>query len=69
MRSQQSQQDFLTDEDYFKYLRFYYAGLAMQGLLSSCVNKVQIDADVLCSDSLKFADSLLKQLKIDSSVE
>lgn len=44
--------------------REYFAGLAMRGIISSTnLNLSKEEADVIASQSIQFADSLLKQLE------
>ena len=64
-----SRNEFTTNEEYNEYLRIYFAGLAMQGLISSCdwnvtfFNKDLIEAT--SKNAIDLADELLKQLEDD----
>ena len=59
-----SRNEFTTKEEYNEYLRTYFAGLAMQGILS---NPSSIIIDLKDIDKVNFsliiADKLLKQLE------
>ncbi len=62
--------EFPYKEDYKKYLRAYFAGLAMQGLLASMSEKAAngnwgSEQDILAKKSIEIADELLKQLEIN----
>ena len=68
--------EFTTNEEYNEYLRIYFAGLAMQGLLANPqywkrvyktlsslkANKDSIEC-VFTQFSIKLADEILKQLE------
>jgi len=63
--------EFHTKEAYKKYLRAYYAGLAMQGLLASDWGKKMTSegtADLMTAQimrgSIVMADELLKALEV-----
>lgn len=64
-----SRYDFKTEQEWLDYLRFYYAGMAMQGLLSNSrsgdlltINKEDDSKLVLSVASVKMADSLIEAL-------
>ena len=63
-----SRNEFTTNEEYNEYFRIYFAGLAMQGLISSFTEKVsysgwvtEIEETIKCA--IYYADELLKQLE------
>lgn len=63
-----SRNEFTTNEEYNEYLRIYFAGLAMQGILSNqSIVKGLIftsgDAYKIAKASIELADELLKQLE------
>ena len=62
-----SRNEFTTNEEYNKYLRIYFAGLAMQGLLAlpdkGTYGSFDEAIERICEVSVKFADELLKQLE------
>ena len=71
-----SRNEFTTKEEYNEYLRIYFAGLAMQGLLANPQywKRVYKDISTLKSDkdsiecvfahySIKIAEELLEQLE------
>ena len=71
-----SRNEFTTNEEYNEYLRIYFAGLAMQGLLANPQywKRVYKDISTLKSDrdsiecvfahySIKIAEELLEQLE------
>ena len=71
-----SRNEFTTNEEYNEYLRIYFAGLALQGLLSNPQywKRVYKDISTLKSDkdsiecvfahySIKIAEELLEQLE------
>ena len=62
-----SRNEFTTNEEYNEYLRIYFAGLAMQGLLAltdkGTYSSLDEGIERLCEFSVKFADELLKQLE------
>ena len=59
--------EFTTNEEYNEYLRIYFAGLAMQGLLAlpdkGTFGSFDEAIEWVCEVSVKFADELLKQLE------
>lgn len=57
-----SKNEFASEKEYNEYLRKYFAGLAMQGFISSGKHN-SIPSDI-CKTSIKLADELLKQLEI-----
>lgn len=65
-----SRTDFLYNDDWVEYLRQYYAGLAMQGLMSRQINPynsgyVPSDDIILSSVAVyavKISDALIKEL-------
>ena len=62
-----SRNEFTTNEEYNEYLRIYFAGLAMQGLLAlpdkGTYGSFDEAIERICEVSVKFADELLKQLE------
>ena len=63
-----SRNEFTTNEEYNEYLRIYFTGLALQGLISSFTEKVsysgwvtEIEETIKCA--IYYADELLKQLE------
>ena len=62
-----SRNEFTTNEEYNEYLRIYFAGLAIQGLLSlpdkGTFGSFDEAIEWMCEVSVKFADELLKQLE------
>ena len=63
-----SRNEFTTNEEYNEYLRICFAGLALQGLISSFTEKAAIggcgtemEATIKCA--IDYADELLKQLE------
>jgi len=49
--------------------REYFAGLAMQGMIQNMhikLNLSKTEADIIASQSIQFADELLKQLESDA---
>ena len=71
-----SRNEFTTNEEYNKYLRIYFAGLAMQGLLANpqywkrvykTLSSLKADKDsiecVFAQFSIKLADEILQQLE------
>ena len=62
-----SRNEFTTNEEYNEYLRIYFAGLAMQGLLAlpykGTYSSLDEGIERICKFSIKFADELLKQLE------
>ena len=70
-----SRNEFTTNEEYNEYLRIYFAGLAMQGLLANpqywkrvykTLSSLKADKDsiecVFAQFSIKLADEILQQL-------
>jgi len=64
-----SRYDFTTEQDYREYLRFYFSGMAMQGLLANSktgellAHKQEDDSKLVLSvASVKMADSLIEAL-------
>lgn len=55
-----SRYDFKTEQEWLDYLRFYYAGMAMQGMVANCY-KEHSDQDIAQS-SVLLADSLIEAL-------
>ena len=62
-----SRNEFTTNEEYNEYLRIYFTGLAMQGLLAlpdkGTFGSFDEAIEWICEFSVKFADELLKQLE------
>ena len=62
-----SRNEFTTNEEYNEYLRIYFSGLAMQGLLAlpdkGTYGSFDEAIERICEISVKFADELLKQLE------
>ena len=65
-----SRNEFTTTEEYNEYLRIYFAGLAMQGMLSNSgtSNYLKGNIDLLVPElvskfAIEYADELLKQLE------
>ena len=62
-----SRNEFTTNEEYNEYLRIYFSGLAMQGLLAlpdkGTYGSFDEAIERICEVSVKFADELLKQLE------
>ena len=62
-----SRNEFTTKEEYNEYLRIYFAGLAMQGLISNpnIVRPKKSDKEFkdFSEKAIKYADELLKQLE------
>ena len=63
-----SRNEFTTNEEYNEYIRIYFAGLAMQGLISTFTEKasygglgIEIEKTIECA--IYYADELLKQLE------
>lgn len=60
--------DFPNKKEYYEYLRPYFAGLAMQGLLSKegwserQINENTLN-ETICKAAIKMADELLTQLE------
>jgi hypothetical protein len=53
--------EFKTQQAYNEYLRKYFAGLAMQGLLSNPNNSNSVDE--ITKKAVIYSDGLLKQLQ------
>ena len=66
-----SRNEFTTNEEYNEYLRIYFAGLAMQGLLANCNGGMTSGGNHVFSPNgiselaVLHADELLKQLEDD----
>lgn len=65
-----SRYDFGTDEQYVEYLRHYYAGQALNGLITNPnINRPSIYNEKECSEfsrvCVQYSESLIKQLKIN----
>ena len=71
-----SRNEFTTNEEYNEYLRIYFAGLAIQGLLANpqywkrvykTLSSLKADKDsiecVFAQFSIKLADEILQQLE------
>ena len=61
-----SRNEFTTTEEYNEYLRIYFAGLAMQGLIAgrwACPDNVPNDVETIVKQAVIHADQLLKQLE------
>ena len=61
-----SRNEFTTNEEYNEYLRIYFAGLAMQGLIAgrwACPDNVPNDAETIVAQAVIHADRLLKKLE------
>ena len=65
-----SRNEFTTNEEYNEYLRIYFAGLAMQGILSSQTEMrsngfslTKEEIKYICEESVLLADGLLSQLE------
>ena len=61
-----SRNEFTTKEEYNEYLRIYFAGLAMQGLIAgrwACPDNVPNDVETIVKQAVIHADQLLKQLE------
>jgi hypothetical protein len=57
--------EFESLEDYKEYLRHYYAGLAMQGMLANPELEVNTTpAETIAEDAVVQADALISQLSI-----
>ena len=54
--------DFSTDGEYEEYLRHYYAGLAMQGLIANAPNGHLSNSKQGVALALDWADTLLTEL-------
>jgi hypothetical protein len=66
-----SREDFGSDERWVEYLRVYFAGQAMKGILSSgCYNgdsspyisDIENEAKPSCNDAVKWAEKLIEAL-------
>ena len=61
-------QEFISEKDYLEYLRCYYSGLALQGLLAgNSANKSTVE--LMALEAVNYADELIKQLKLQLSGE
>ena len=66
-----SRNEFTTNEEFNEYLRIYFAGLAMQGLLANCNGGMTsggshvFSPDGISELAVLHADELLKQLEDD----
>ena len=66
-----SRNEFTTNEEYNEYLRIYFAGLAMKGLLANCNGGMTsggshvFSPDGISKLAVLHADELLKQLEDD----
>ena len=62
-----SRNEFTTNEEYNEYLRIYFAGLALQGMISNPITVRPKKSDEEFKDfserAIKYADELLKQLE------
>ena len=64
-----SRNEFTTNEEYNEYLRIYFTGLAMQGLLANCNGGMTSGGNHVFSPNgiselaVLHADELLKQLE------
>ena len=62
-----SRNEFTTNEEYNEYLRIYFAGLAMQGIIAGRKDELYKIKDetikIYVKLSIKSADELLKQLE------
>ena len=61
-----SRNEFTTNEEYNEYLRIYFAGLAMQGLIAgrwACPDNVPNDVETIVAQAVIHADRLLKKLE------
>jgi uncharacterized protein YegJ (DUF2314 family) len=57
-----SKDEFKTKEQYVKYLRIYFAGLAMQGIIANAPNGHLSNSKQGIELVLQWTDELLKQL-------
>jgi hypothetical protein len=57
-----SRQEFGAEADWKSYLRFYYAGIAMQGMLSNYAYKEMENSKKCATWAVNYADSLLAEL-------
>ena len=64
-----SRYDFPTEQEWLNYLRVYFAGMAMQGLLSNPEHRKEykgqtylMQSDIYCEQAVKLADSLIEAL-------
>ena len=64
-----SRNEFTTNEEYNEYLRIYFAGLALQGIIAGRKDELYKIKDetikIYVELSIKSADELLKQLEND----
>ena len=61
-----SRNEFTTNEEYNEYLRIYFAGLAMQGLIAgrwACPDNVPNEVETIVEQAVIHADRLLKKLE------
>ena len=65
-----SENEFHTQEEYKKYLRIYFAAIAMQAIISRdpedrrILNNIGLpDIPIVTEQAIAYADELLKQLK------
>lgn len=58
-----SKQEFSKQEEYKEYLKFYFAGIAMQGIIANAPNGQLSNSKQGVSLSIQWADELLKQLE------
>ena len=62
-----SRNEFTTNEEYNEYLRIYFAGLALQGIIAGRKDELYKIKDetikIYVELSIKSADELLKQLE------
>ena len=64
-----SRNEFTTNEEYNEYIRIYFAGLAMQGLLANCNGGMTsggsrtFSPNEISKLAVLHADELLKQLE------
>lgn len=61
--------DFNTEQEWLDYLRFYYAGMAMQGLLANSEHRKEykgqtylMEYNIYADQSAKLADALIEAL-------
>ncbi len=54
-----SRYEFSTEQEWLEYLRFYYAGMAMQGY---CVSKPTVGDKAIAGWSVDIADALIEAL-------
>ncbi|AQX00449.1 hypothetical protein [Elizabethkingia anophelis] len=61
-------QEFKSEKDYLEYLRCYYSGIALQGLLAGNLAK-KSTVELMAVEAVNYADELIKQLKLQLSGE